>query len=316
MNSQSTRGKPLWGLFLLALGMGELRMRSFYFLAVWVVVFLAAPPSAFAQYNGLNASGGTAMGTYPITSAPANGLIVSGNVGIGTATPAATLDVGGTGAMKVPVGTTAQEPSTPAQGMMRYNSTTGTIEYYNGTAWVSVGTASSALACASSAVGTVCSDGTIYAGLSPDGLVPMYAMPCDVGMSGTYNSCTGTRSTFLWGTYGVYTDRISPNTGKANTLGLIAHYSAYNDGYVIGVPAASACASQTYGGHSDWYLPAESELDVLYVSHTAIGGFDTSGSWYWSSTEASFNAWVERFSDGNQYSFFKYFAFQVRCVRR
>ena len=57
-----------------------------------------------------------------------------GNVGIGTTGPAATLDVGGTGALKMPVGTTAQRPATPATGMMRFNSNTLSVEYYNGTA--------------------------------------------------------------------------------------------------------------------------------------------------------------------------------------
>ena len=36
-----------------------------------------------------------------------------------------------------PVGTTAQRP-TAQTGMLRYNSTTSRLEYYNGTAWVSI----------------------------------------------------------------------------------------------------------------------------------------------------------------------------------
>jgi len=47
------------------------------------------------------------------------------------------LDVQGTDYLKLPVGTTAQRPS-PATGMLRYNSTTNTLEYYNGSAWVSI----------------------------------------------------------------------------------------------------------------------------------------------------------------------------------
>ena len=37
-----------------------------------------------------------------------------------------------------PNGTTAQRPSSPVAGMMRYNSTTTRMEYYNGSAWVSL----------------------------------------------------------------------------------------------------------------------------------------------------------------------------------
>jgi hypothetical protein len=36
-----------------------------------------------------------------------------------------------------PVGTTAQRP-TPSTGMLRYNSDTNMLEFYNGSAWVSI----------------------------------------------------------------------------------------------------------------------------------------------------------------------------------
>ncbi len=60
------------------------------------------------------------------------------NVGIGTTTPAAKLDVGGTGAIKVPVGTEAQRP-TPAKGQLRFNDDIDKFEGYDGTAWGTVG---------------------------------------------------------------------------------------------------------------------------------------------------------------------------------
>ena len=59
----------------------------------------------------------------------------AGNVGIGTASPAATLDVGGTGSQKIPVGTTAQRPSTPVAGMIRFNTDNTNLEFYNGSKW-------------------------------------------------------------------------------------------------------------------------------------------------------------------------------------
>jgi hypothetical protein len=58
----------------------------------------------------------------------------SGNVGIGTTSPAASLDVAGTGALKTPVGTDAQRP-TPATGMLRFNSDAGAFEGYDAAAW-------------------------------------------------------------------------------------------------------------------------------------------------------------------------------------
>ena len=44
-----------------------------------------------------------------------------------------------TGAMRLPVGTTAQRPSSPAAGDFRYNSTTSKPEFFNGTNFVSSG---------------------------------------------------------------------------------------------------------------------------------------------------------------------------------
>lgn len=45
----------------------------------------------------------------------------------------------GTGAIGLPTGTDAQRPGTPAAGYMRYNTTSGAAELYNGAAWAAVG---------------------------------------------------------------------------------------------------------------------------------------------------------------------------------
>jgi len=44
-------------------------------------------------------------------------------------------NVTATGAWTIPVGTTAQRPSSPVTGMIRYNTTLGYPEYYNGSSW-------------------------------------------------------------------------------------------------------------------------------------------------------------------------------------
>ena len=44
-----------------------------------------------------------------------------------------------TGAFDMPVGTTAQRPSSPSSGFTRMNTDTSTMEMYNGTQWVTVG---------------------------------------------------------------------------------------------------------------------------------------------------------------------------------
>ena len=71
--------------------------------------------------------------TVSITALTASGAITGASLsisGYGNFT--------GTGAVKVPVGTTAQRP-TPATGDLRFNSTLGQFEGYNGTLWSSVG---------------------------------------------------------------------------------------------------------------------------------------------------------------------------------
>jgi hypothetical protein len=62
-------------------------------------------------------------------------IMVSGGVTATTGNFSGGLSVGGTAGIVVPVGTTAQEPSTPVPGTVRLNSTTGHFEGWNGTSW-------------------------------------------------------------------------------------------------------------------------------------------------------------------------------------
>ena len=41
--------------------------------------------------------------------------------------------------LKIPTGTTAQRPSSPAAGYIRFNTTISAVETYNGTEWVEIG---------------------------------------------------------------------------------------------------------------------------------------------------------------------------------
>jgi hypothetical protein len=47
-----------------------------------------------------------------------------------------TVNFGGTAGIQIPSGTTNQRPSSPSTGYFRYNSTTGSTEFYNGAAWI------------------------------------------------------------------------------------------------------------------------------------------------------------------------------------
>jgi hypothetical protein len=68
-----------------------------------------------------------------------NGVgVTTGKVGVGTASPAVSVDARSrTDALALPVGTTAQRP-TPLSGYTRWNSTTSSAEIYNGTEWVEI----------------------------------------------------------------------------------------------------------------------------------------------------------------------------------
>lgn len=63
------------------------------------------------------------------------------------------LTVNGTGSIQLPTGTTAQRPGSPVAGMIRYNTSWGGIEHYNGTQWVQgIGSSASTAATSGKAI--------------------------------------------------------------------------------------------------------------------------------------------------------------------
>ena len=64
--------------------------------------------------------------------------VSNSRVGIGTASPATTLHVSATDALRLPAGTDAQRPGSPANGDIRYNSDGTTIEGYANGAWANL----------------------------------------------------------------------------------------------------------------------------------------------------------------------------------
>ena len=107
----------------------------------------------------------------------------------------------------------------------------------------------------SPAVGTVCGDGSIYAGLSPDGNNPMFLMPYDVSNTVAFATCCSA----------VNTGNTSTITGRANTI----FYAARSDSDSP-YTAAVLCRQQTFGGHSDWYIPALGEWQIVYANYPAL----------------------------------------------
>jgi len=191
--------------------------------------------------------------------------------------------------------------------------------------------------CSAEVIGTVCTDGTVYAGLSGVS-TPMYATRCDAGQTWNGTECIGTRNSLAWNngnaTGYVITGTTGGTNGKVETATIVATDS---DSDVTGVQphiAAQYCVNLSENGHSDWYLPSKSELNTLYIHKAAIGNFDSSGTFYRSSTEyiskyswidqfigyenpyTYCNSWVEKFNDGHQSAYGKNILYVVRCVRR
>lgn len=172
----------------------------------------------------------------------------------------------------------------------------------------------------SPAPGTVCPDGTVYAGLSPDGNVNMYVTRCDAGQTWDGSACTGSRFNLPWNsgmsTGQVWTGYNSQLTGEVNTTGIAAIDADSNNSGFQDHASAVYCNNLSQDGQTDWYLPSRQELNVIYGNRTVIANFITTGTYYWSSSEDSGFAWRQKFSDGSASGWYKESSNSVRCARR
>ncbi len=97
--------------------------------------------TALTPVNKLDVKGNAAFGSYAGTAAPANGIIIPGQVGIGTSTPNASAALDITSATQGLLPPRIANPSTivgPATGLVVLNSTTGCLQYYTGAAWQNI----------------------------------------------------------------------------------------------------------------------------------------------------------------------------------
>ena len=170
--------------------------------------------------------------------------------------------------------------------------------------------------------GTSCSNGMIYAGLSPDGNVPMYTTAADAPSTYSWNDGTTNYADMALEncTDAVPGTAATCRTGEANTAFLVGATSEPDYPFA----AAEYCDGLNAHGYSDWYLPAQDELHVLWTNKNTgdlNGTFNETGSfplgWYWSSSESS-NAWARRyrFSASYQNNLVKDEALSIRCVRK
>ena len=183
--------------------------------------------------------------------------------------------------------------------------------------------------CYDGEIGTVCADGSVYAGTTPDGDVPFYVTRCDAGQTWDGSACTGARA-LPKGNNGQddWTDTTIVNcgsvpgcdpSGESSTAILISEDSDSDDPGIQTHDAAQYCADLNLHGQTDWYLPSAPELNILHTNKTAIGNFRTTNpSSFWSSSEVNnVNFWIHDFYSGAQSGFgSKWSSLLVRCARK
>lgn len=158
-------------------------------------------------------------------------------------------------------------------------------------------------ACVTQGQGSVCADGTVYAGDYSGH--HYYTTPLDQGM---YNWSSGPSDAFT---------NVNNNSDGLNNTSLLNALTNPPDSYAP-YKAAQACKALNDGntyGYTDWYLPARNELGVLYANREVIGNFGLGN--YWSSTENDGNtaiAWS--FSYVNATTDYKWNSLKLRCVRK
>jgi hypothetical protein len=93
-------------------------------------------PSASASVQAVNTVGPDNIGAISLKGS--GNITITNDVANHTVTIGETTSTPGASATMVAVGTTAQRPGSPSQGMIRFNTTTNKFEGYDGTSWVNL----------------------------------------------------------------------------------------------------------------------------------------------------------------------------------
>ncbi len=118
-------------------------------------------------------------------------------------------------------------------------------------------------------IGDLCSDGTVYAGLTPDGNANMCTTPCDAGMMFNKSNCTGKSALISWDNNKaafIKTGITSAITGQNNTESL----AALNDSESPH-EAARYCADLSSNGHEGFfYVHIYRHMDIKNESQSHL----------------------------------------------
>ncbi|ARV06577.1 hypothetical protein BTO04_07625 [Polaribacter sp. SA4-10] len=245
----------------------------------------------------------TAAGTLTGTALNAT-VIGSSLTSVGTLTDLTVTGTSETGLVKITGGSPAvgKVLKSDADGLASWEvapegqssgTTTGDMQYWNGTAWVVVAATPNEAATLQMisgvptwvggtpppppAVGDDFQGGKIFyifqagdTGYVAEETHGLIAAPSDQSAPGVTDWFNGSGDFTLRGT------STALGSGNANTDVIVAHHGT-------GPYAAYLCYNLTSDGYDDWYLPSKDELTKLYENKAVIDGM--SGSVYWSSSE-------------------------------
>jgi len=232
----------------------------------------------------------------------------TGNIGINTSTPdnSAQLEVNSTTKGFLPPRLSTIEMlniASPAEGLVVYNTTSKTLNVFDGTDWTDMtGNVQSP------AIGDYYQGGVVF-----------YLDGSGGGLICAVNDQNGGSGIQWYNGVNIITGAVGSaiGAGQWNTTTIINSQGT-------GDYAATICDDYTVGAYSDWFLPSKDELNEMYVKKSTIdataitnGGSALSGA-YWTSTESGSSGDVARLQNldsGQHMGGGKMMQNKVRAVR-